>query len=714
MAMTFKIHPAIGIARVGDSPDQFYLAPEGRGDLPIQCDLSGVTTPDAQGVEPTITTFKDPQGRVKRQAARFRVFAYDEANTQGGELKVGDTITFVRQKSGQVITANLLDITWTVYLANKKASWYRFQELDGEHGYTSDHPLRNPEITDNEARRRLIIDPGPQSVSFLSEKQRRAQFAAGKNLRSPQSFPPPLSPASIDYLGELIATQQDGHDRLLVLGGRGNSGSVRTGLGEPSIQNYANNDGWFDDISDGPVNASLLCLVVKVDGRDPVPGQAGKINFPVGESAWVIVGYPRFAPQIVDIVTLDDLVDDVAIRHFAVRPEMFGVPPFDAATPRPQSDVAWRMWREQARWNPDYYPRYYRDIAPILSRPQQYAWVMDFDPFTGGDPHNDSPGQGGNLDPELLSVPPYHGQDPDEERRLRARREFVFRVLRRPGEENQFTRPVSPGEYGPSEGVQYRRKPSTHSARLTGELQDHLVAMPYLCGDNPLSNTVVSKFLRLTDTMLFLLGQWARGRFINEKREDIPIGPAPGAAKTGRLLDQGVLSNLLGGAFCPGGEVSWIIRNPAIYAGPYRIKASTTFTAGSLSTPGDTSAGSAGFEIGMEPGDLTRYSGVPWQSDFNECSNQPIDITYEKWNVIEPGTVGDPTVPTTQLTYWWPAHRPMEVITAGGAPVQWSAGIPQTNSGDLEMVTAWKKLGFILGPTSNGSYVLVESDWPNS
>ena len=24
MPMTFKIHPAIGLARVGDSPDQFY------------------------------------------------------------------------------------------------------------------------------------------------------------------------------------------------------------------------------------------------------------------------------------------------------------------------------------------------------------------------------------------------------------------------------------------------------------------------------------------------------------------------------------------------------------------------------------------------------------------------------------------------------------------------------------------------------------------
>ena len=83
----------------------------------------------------------------------------------------------------------------------------------------------------------------------------------------------------------------------------------------------------------------------------------------------------------------------------------------------------------------------------------------------------------------------------------------------------------------------------------------------------------------------------------------------------------------------------------------------------------------------MEPGDLTRYSGVPWQSDFNECSNQPIDITYEKWNLIEPDTTGDPIVPVTQLTYWWPSHRPMEVTAASDAQVAWAAGTPPDQFG---------------------------------
>ena len=118
------------------------------------------------------------------------------------------------------------------------------------------------------------------------------------------------------------------------------------------------------------------------------------------------------------------------------------------------------------------------------------------------------------------------------------------------------------------------------------------------------------------------------------------------------------MSNALGGSFCPGGEVSWIIRNPAIYARAYRIKVSTSLTPGSLSTPGDIASGSAGFTFGMEPGDLTRYSGVPWQSDFNECSNQTIDINLMmKWNVIgQSATTTDDLIGTcvTQLTYWWP------------------------------------------------------------
>ena len=41
------------------------------------------------------------------------------------------------------VTASSTNIHWYAYLANKKASWYEFKELEGEHGYAPRHPLRN-------------------------------------------------------------------------------------------------------------------------------------------------------------------------------------------------------------------------------------------------------------------------------------------------------------------------------------------------------------------------------------------------------------------------------------------------------------------------------------------------------------------------------------------------------------------------------------------
>lgn len=692
--MRFKIHPAIGIARVGDSPDEFYLAPEQAGQLPNEL--------TADGGEQPVTKFKDSEGRVKRQAARFRVYGYDDDFKQGKEIQVGEQINVVYWKTGQSIVGEVRDIQWTVYLANKKASWYEFKQLDGEHGYSSDHALRNADVTDPDARQQLIIDPGPQTVSYSNEKQRVAQLAKGQNPGYTQSFPPPLQPNSVNTLGEIRAIQQGQNLRLLVLGGHGNSGSYKTGFGDPVIKHYANNDGWFDDVSDGPVTASVLYKVISVDGRTDDPTIGATRSMDVEVPAWCVVGYPRYAPNILDIVTMDEIAYDVAVRYFGYDTYMYGTPPFSGqAPPDPANAKALGLWRKTAQWNAAYYPYFYRDIWPILTRPQNYQYVFDFDTFAGGDPHDTSSGLEGNFDPNLLSVPPYEGEDPAESAKRQTWRRRIWYALRKPGQENLYTFPPDPS--------------------MPNYL---LVLMPFLCGDNPLSNTVPSKFLRLTDTQLFILGQWAAGKFINEQQEDIPTTPPEQGTQTGADLDRGVLANALGGAFCPGGEVAWIIRNPAIYAEPYRIRHSPFFSPktlaswqpnplslpGPLTTPQDQGS----MAVGLEPGDLTKYGAVPWQADFNECSTQSTDITYAQWNVIEPQSVGDPAPDVTQTTYWWPSHRPMEVFTAQGGQTPWSQGIPQTNAGDLKMVTAWKDLGFI-GPNpdytptnGNPQYIQVE------
>ena len=59
---------------------------------------------------------------------------------------------------------------------------------------------------------------------------------------------------------------------------------------------------------------------------------------------------------------------------------------------------------------------------------------MDKDAFAGGNPHDSGPGN--NFDKDQLSIPPFEGENPSDCERRRAKRQFVFGVLRKQGEEN--------------------------------------------------------------------------------------------------------------------------------------------------------------------------------------------------------------------------------------------------------------------------------------
>ena len=90
----FAIYPAIGIARVGNSPQDFFFGPERPGEVP--------------------TGYRDDGGRIKRQAARFRVYGLDAH---------GHVV--------EEITAAQAQVRWQVEVANKKAAWFNFdQALD--------------------------------------------------------------------------------------------------------------------------------------------------------------------------------------------------------------------------------------------------------------------------------------------------------------------------------------------------------------------------------------------------------------------------------------------------------------------------------------------------------------------------------------------------------------------------------------------------------
>lgn len=231
---TIKIHPAIGFARIGNSPTGFFIGPES----------PGVSTRPKGG-------YKDAQGRIKRQAARFRLFGY---NKKGKLVKE--------------ITAADATIEWSVHLANGKAAWKQFD------GLNPNTQPRNSGIVD---RASLVIDPGQRVIVGRSQS---ASFDTGTFL----GVPVPL--------GEIRTDKQA---RLLVLGGFGNSASPAN----LPLTTFADNDGWHDDISDGPVNATVTFK------------HGGKKVDAVG--AWVICPPPKFAPEIDNVITLYDVLLQVAV-----------------------------------------------------------------------------------------------------------------------------------------------------------------------------------------------------------------------------------------------------------------------------------------------------------------------------------------------------------------------------------------------------------------
>lgn len=238
------IHPSIGIARLGNSEEEYFLGPEVVDPPPMPYGF-----------------YRDARGALKRQASRFRIYGLNAQGQIVAELTQPDT-----------------EIVWTVHLANKKASWYQFQiALDIPEANSAPHAfLRNVAIPD---RNRLAIDPGARQIT-------------GKNMggESKYKFDTGTFMGAAVYLGEL---RTDEAGRLVVLGGHGKSASYN---GTPAVT-FANNEGWCDDTSDGPVTAT-----VQFQGK----------SLPV-DPAWVVVAPPNYGPQQKSVRTMWDLMRDTAI-----------------------------------------------------------------------------------------------------------------------------------------------------------------------------------------------------------------------------------------------------------------------------------------------------------------------------------------------------------------------------------------------------------------
>ncbi|HTU55869.1 MAG TPA: LodA/GoxA family CTQ-dependent oxidase [Acetobacteraceae bacterium] len=191
------IHPAVNVARVGNSRDAFFFGPETPGSVP-------------RG------PFKDPSGAVAKQAAMFRLFGFDTQNRVVCELTSRDA-----------------EVSWRVAVANSKALWYSVDvafDLEGAPGAGR----RNDDIGD---RASLAVRATPRTIN------------------GPTAGPIPLDGGHFlsmpITLGEVLT---DAAGRLIVLPG---AGAAYSHPGAPPMSGFANNDGWTDDTCDGPIGATV-------------------------------------------------------------------------------------------------------------------------------------------------------------------------------------------------------------------------------------------------------------------------------------------------------------------------------------------------------------------------------------------------------------------------------------------------------------------------
>ncbi|SBS29574.1 L-lysine 6-oxidase [Marinomonas spartinae] len=696
--MTLSIHPSVGVARLGNAEgNNFVLNPTKIGGLPHEHD---------ENMQPTteVINFKDEAGRIRRQGQVFKVF--DES---------GEELTLQ--------SPNVERIEWTVHLANKKAAWYDFNELNGNLLYGEENSyrnrkteLRNPSVgcnIDDVERQKLIIDLGPRTVSGSAESMAshpviKAEFDIssipddyytkdkyGANVKEEDRYFPPLDVKQGEDFKSLGTLIMNKHGHLIVLGGYGRAG------GNTDLEGYGGGNDWFDDISDGPVS----CIVTFKGGSksDPV-------------KAWVVVGSPDFAPEIVNISTLNDTFFDVGVRNFNLAPDIYDLEKYknrydqdgyhynkngydkDGYDSDGCNDSGYNKNGYQKGFNENYIANYERDILPIIQRISQYQWVANVQSMSGFFSYQfDYRDNSEARKPERMKYYNYF-------------RQLDKKVI------GDYDQPQQQLISGDSDGNRFPMMPLNSGSNSVKSANAY-----------DLTNNVVEKFLALDATQMFLLKQWAEGKFSVGDCQAFPVNP----------MDAASIGNCVGLPMCPGIEVTWSLQNPALYEDAYKIKhykSIDDYAETGLSPGRDECEGG-----GCEPGDLTKRMACPWQADFFNCTVQTINFNEPKvnkatqtetsrtfketdvqWSGLPEGVNVSPVItasatkevgkndskplPPNYYSYWWPPQSPWDVLTGemdakgqllshfpAGQQINYARGINSYG----QMVEHWSALAFI-------------------
>lgn len=633
-APIYRIHPAVGIARLGNlDPDYgFVLGPEVPGGGPTD-GLSGAAVAQHK-----------LGGSIKPQGARFRVFEY--AKDALGRLTPVREV--VPGTSGSGLTVK--EIVWTVHLANRKASFY---EEDGPTGESRPAgALRNPNIVGT-ARDALESDFGPRTIAGASASPAKFRYDNAGSGYSPRWVrgADGKTPV-IDYLGQL---RTDASGRLMVFGGKGVSGS---NVSPPQpLTHWSNNNFWFDDISDGPVTATVV-----LEDRS---GTQVRVPMDRAGSAWVLVAPPNFSPDLRASVSLYDVLYDMGTRSLPVPSNALY---YGGALDRlRQLHDAWAAGPNGGLEFGSFAPDYVTEIWPMVLNAANYVFTTALVNFKHVDMLHDPLG--------------------DNSTSAAKGRQTFFGFVRPPGAAATTT--TGPGTmprmYGDNWYVGNENFVYTFGQNGPGNAGG-VTPTP---GHRSVPKDV--RYQTLTPTQYGLLRAWTAGNFVPLSQAGLP---APSVISP-HGLDRANLENCIGGPFYPGIECSWQMRNPALFAEPFRLRYDPTALNDQSRTatsqyllPNGAAEGTP-----IRAGHFSRQMALPWQADFNDCSKL---LNLAWW----PSARSDDVFlrATDGLKDRVPWMRPDTVWASGG-----------TGAAYEDMVANWFKLGFVL-ESAQGSAIYVEQE----
>jgi len=635
---SIRIHPGIGMARMGDS-DEFFIGPEAPG---LVVDPGGSNGPGPNG-----GSYRDSKSKLKRQAQRYRIYAYDAE---------GNVIEELTSKSDIVKS-----LSWRVHVRNMKAANYAFQGA-----YLFDpSQLRNPSIQPGKKpieRNQLIIDPGVQTIASgqsgpvvmkgdiftgiekgLLPGQLRYEGFTPKDISKDVEVT--YKPAKGIELGQL---RLDAQDRLLFIPSPGKGACVTTpkvALSNPSefisppngpengknpLTNqfaYFNVPGWWDDTCGGEIDVTITLKDGTVlSTRDNVKTAVDEGTRNPAAGAWIITAPPKFSPYMYHVVSITD-------RVYEAFPEAY-------------------PYAKQKT-------NFYRDIYPIFANAVNYGWVSAEASGIAKAHRNAAhgPNQAGNL----LS-PTYMAFFTDPSEKSKSMRQMVYALMRHPAGKNgrlvDSLMPPPPQKPTSWKNDEFKRVE-----------QDKL--MPLLWGtagkpkqNEQLGNHFPNQFLALTAIQLNHIKEWADGNFeVGVLQQPLELEKLPTKDQP-RALDASALEPTIGGGFHPGIEFPYLIIYREFFAEAFRVGKN------------------------VEPGALAAYMSSPWHGDFWSCNSA-------WWPTQRPDIVFEYDQKNQTRTYreWFRGYD------ADGEPLSDTDGFNQ-------MAYAWSKLGMVLPiKAKDGSFV---------